>query len=256
MIDIAIEAAKAAGKRALELSASEIVYKKKNPLDILADADLEAEAIIKEIIKKNFPTHSILAEESGEDVGDVDFLWVVDPIDGTINFAKGLDEYCVSIALEHKGELVLGVIYQPVTGELYTAEKGKGAFLNGKKIGVSSEEDMIDCLLSLDNSSDANARAQMVKILEKIWGNFRQLRITGSSAISLAKVASGKLDVYFKTNFNYWDYAAGIVLVREAGGEVCDLLGNKVDRNAKSILATNGKLKDKGLGLIDYGSIK
>lgn len=242
MIDVAISAARRAGKAVLDLSSKDIHYEKKNPFDILADADLASEKIIIDILKKEFPNHSFLAEESGEDFNDRDNIWIIDPVDGTINYAKGFEEYCVPIGYEKAGELVLGVIYQPKLDRMFTAEKGKGAFLNGARITVSAEKTMLDCLLSFDNTSMVDIRRKNMRIIDGMLDKVRQIRVLGSSALALSRIAYGQFDLYFKSAFNYWDYAAAVVILEEAGGKVTDFTGNKIGKDSPNIAASNGIL--------------
>ncbi|PIO05690.1 inositol monophosphatase, partial [Candidatus Woesearchaeota archaeon CG08_land_8_20_14_0_20_43_7] len=227
--NVALMAARSAGDYLLEIIKKPIKYKMKSRFDVQAEADVGSEKIILDMIRENFPDHDILSEEAGDEKHDSDYLWVIDPIDGTINFLKQLDDYCISIALEHKGELVLGVIYQPHLKRMYVAEKGKGAYLNDQKISVSSEACLEDMILSADTTTEIEARHVIFNTLLHMADKVRHIRIYGSSALHLAKLAEGKLDLYYKgAGFNYWDFAAGIVLVREAGGIVTDLGGNDI----------------------------
>ncbi|MAF13776.1 MAG: inositol monophosphatase [Parcubacteria group bacterium] len=239
---VAVRAAKKAGAAVALMGKKKIRYKIKEKRDVLAEADLRSEKIIINEIKKNFPQHSILSEEQGETIKDSDYLWIIDPVDGTINFTRKLHAYCVSIALAYKDELILGVIYNPVIKNLYVAEKGKGAFLNGKRINVTSENKMMNMLLTLNTSRNLQVRKQNFQLLIKLSSKIGHIRMFGSVALHLAKVAAGKTDIYFNKRSNYWDYAAGIVLVREAGGMVTDFNGNEVTKSSKDIIASNGKI--------------
>lgn len=250
MRKIAIEAALKAGKLLLKLSKSDISYKMKNPLDILTEADLKSEQIIISTIKKKYPDHSFFAEESGESNLGSEYLWIIDPLDGTINYANGLEEYCISIALEKSGKLQLGVVYQPVMDRLFVAEKGKGAFLNEQSIKVSSKNKLIDSIVATDNTSKTKVRKKIISTLGDISDRVRQFRIMGSAALHLSRTSTGQIDLYFKPNFNYWDVAAGILLVQEAGGKVTDYSGRKVIRSSKSIVASNSELHKEFLEII------
>ena len=247
---VAIDAAKEAGELLLQLSKEDIKYQMKSEHDILAEGDLQSEKIIIDKIKGSFPRHSILSEEKGEEDLDKEYLWVVDPIDGTINFSRKIEEYAISIGLCHNGEIELGVIYQPVTGKLYVAEKGKGAYLNDQKITVSKETKTNNSLVATDNSSKIDARTSTFQILSKICTEVRHIRIFGSGALHLTKVAEGKLDFYYKPRCNFWDVAAGIILIQEAGGKVTDFNGNPISQASKDILASNGHLHSSALSLI------
>ena len=240
--EVAIQAIQKAGSKIRELYLGEVEFEKKNEYDILALADLESEKIIVSNIKKYFPNHSILSEEKGEEENNSEFKWIIDPLDGTINFSRGIDEFCVSIAVEQNKQLILGLIYEPLKNNLYLAEKNKGAFLNGKKLKVSSEVKVINSILTTDNSSDVETRLKNYSILSNVCADVRHIRIFGSSAFHLTKIASGKIDSYYKTKFNYWDYAAGVLLVQEAGGIVTDFQGNKISKLSKDIIASNKAL--------------
>lgn len=247
---VAVEAAREAGALALELSEHKINYQSKGMYDILAEADTKSESLIIKKIKENFPEHSILSEESGEQDGNTQFLWVIDPVDGTINYERHINEYCVSIALEQNGELVLGVIYQVATGKLFVAVIGEGTYLNDKKIDVSEEKELINTLFATENSSKTDVRREDFEILFKIREKVRGVRIFGSGALHLAAVAEGHIDFYYKTRFNYWDIAAGTVLIREAGGKVTDFEGNELTRNSKNIVVSNNILHSQVLELL------
>ncbi len=155
---VAIEAAKQAGEILLELAKTPIKYEMKNSRDIQVEADLRSEKLIISKIKAAFPAHSIFAEESGEEIHESEYLWAVDPLDGTINYARGIEEFCIPIALSQHGQTILGVIYHPVEQQLFVAEKGEGAFLNGKKLEVSNEAKLVNCLVATDNTSHLEDR--------------------------------------------------------------------------------------------------
>jgi myo-inositol-1(or 4)-monophosphatase len=214
----------------------------KRKRDILAQADLRSEKIIINEIKKAYPSHSIISEEAGEAITNSEYVWIIDPVDGTINFSRKLNEYCVSIAVSFRNQIILAVVYNPATHELYFAEKNKGAYLNNKKIRVSRETKMIGMLLATDNSGIPGIRSKNYELLAKICNEVRHVRIFGSGALHLAKVASGKVDIYYKMKFNYWDYAAGLLLVQEAGGKVTDFNGETIKKSSKDIIASNGKI--------------
>ena len=247
---VAIEAAKEAGQLALELSKKKIEYTMKGEYDILAEADLKSENLIVKKLMEAFPDHSILSEENKDVEHNSNHLWVIDPVDGTINYERKLNEYCVSIALEIDGELVLGVIYQPVYNNLFTAYKGDGAYLNGSRLSVSTEDKLIDSLFATENSSKMDVRVSDFEILLKICERIRGVRIFGSGALHLAALAQGHLDFYYKTKFNYWDIAAGTVLIREAGGKVTDFEGNELKRASNDIVCSNSILHQEVLDLL------
>jgi myo-inositol-1(or 4)-monophosphatase len=249
---LAIEAAKEAGDILLKLSEKDIKYTMKNTYDIQAEADLRSEKIIIDKIKTQYPDHDILSEEAGKDANKSKFLWIIDPIDGTINYSRHIDEYCISIALSEDGQLIMGVIYQPALDKLYVAEKGKGTFLNGVQLSVSKEEKLINSIVATDISSRVEMRKPTFAILQEFSGKVRHIRVFGSGALHLARLAEGQIDVYYKPSFNYWDYAAGIVLIEEAGGKVTDFDGNSIQESSKNILASNKLLHDEAMGIVNY----
>ena len=221
---------------------------KQNYFDVVTEADKASERLIIDSIRREFPTHSILSEESGSDtVADSEWLWVIDPLDGTTNFNQGLPVYSISIALQHNGETVVGVVYAPYLGEMFHAAKGEGAFLNGKKLHCS-ENDRLSTMVTAtgmpydrdrhpDNNLDNIARVSM---------QVRGIRRMGSAAIDLAYTAAGYFDAYWELNLNLWDIAAGALLVREAGGIVESI---RTDRN-QSIMAGSPKSLNTFRGLI------
>ena len=186
----------------------------------------------------------MLAEEDGVEPDPANpWRWIVDPLDGTINFAHGFPFWCVSIALEHRGELVVGVIHEPLTGRTFAAAKGQGADLDGRPMAVSSASGLRESLISagMPTSFEADARRQLA-LMGRLSVGTHSVRRTGSTALNLAYVAAGGLDVYYSTSIYPWDVAAGVVLVREAGGHVTAIDGGPYDMYANQILATNAKV--------------
>ena len=247
---VSIELAKEAGAIAIDLTREDIEFTSKGKYDILAEADLKSEQLIVSRLKAVFPTHSILSEEDRDVENKSPYLWVIDPVDGTINYERRINEYCVSIALEHDGELVLGVIYQPTYDMLFVAVKGEGATLNGKRLSVSKEDELINSLYATENSSKIDVRIKIFETILRICQKVRGVRIFGSGELHLATLAQGHIDFYFKPKFNYWDIAAGTVLIREAGGKVTDIAGNTLTRNSSGIVASNGILHEQVLDLL------
>lgn len=249
---VAIEAAKEAGAVLVKFSRGPIRYRMKSERDIQAEADLESEKVIKSKIKSAFPDHKILAEESGEDGVESEYLWVVDPLDGTINYARGIEEYAVSIALCRNGEIILGVIFQPALDRLLVAEKGRGAYLNGEPLTLSDEAELRNCLAATDTSSNLEARRYNFELLVKVAAAVRHVRIFGSTSLHLARIAQGQIDFYYKTRCNYWDVAAGALMVQEAGGIVTDMQGQPLTRESKTILAGTSAIHAKALNLLAF----
>lgn len=217
---------------------------KKGPVSIVTQIDKAAERKILSTILRRFPGHRILTEESRPVLGGSDYRWIIDPLDGTTNFAHKLPLCCVSIAVEERGEIILGGIHNPMTGELYFAEKGKGAFLNGKRIRVSGISKMIDSLLVTGFPYDGPERAKFyLKFFKVMMERSQGIRRLGAAALDLAYVASGKFEAFWELNLQPWDVAAGILIVTEAGGKVSNYRGEpmKVDR-PRHLLASNGRV--------------
>ena len=223
--------------------------REKRPGDLVTDADTGSQGLIAERILDAFPDHTILAEEAGL-VADPSrsWRWVVDPLDGTINFAHGFPFWAVSIALEHEGRLVVGVVHDPLAGATYSASHGRGARVNGRTASVSGADRLRDCLIAtalpVDFREDAD---RQMSLFRRFSTGTHSVRRTGSSALNLALVAAGGLDICYATFMNPWDAAAGVVLVREAGGRVTDLRGAEYDVYGEEILATNGRVHAESL---------
>jgi myo-inositol-1(or 4)-monophosphatase len=241
--EVAISAAREAGEVLREGFGWQHSVRYKGEVDIVTEVDERAERLVREILFGAFPTYGMLAEEGGWLCGqDEDIRWVVDPLDGTTNYAHGLPIFCVSIALEKAGEVVVGVVHDPMSEETYTAERGGGATLNGETIRVSDTDEPIRALIATGFPYD---RAQMPKALE-LFGRFealtRGMRRLGSTALDLCYVASGRLDGYFERGIWAWDIAAGSLILEEAGGKVTNYRGGKLDLEGREIVASNGEL--------------
>ncbi len=242
-LKVAIKAAKAAGKIILSHYGKLHYVRLKSPaLGIVTEADLQAQKKIKKIILKDFPKAKFFAEEDKVHKAR-DKAWLVDPLDGTANFHRGLPLFAVSIGLVRDRNPVLGVIYVPITKELFYAEKGKGAFLNGKRIHVSKIKNFKDTIFDVPISNRKGLRKKhsiYFKRLLKIMGT---IRITGSAAIRLAYIAAGRMDAYIEFGMHPWDWAAGAIILQEAGGKITDFKGKTFHiYRDREIVATNGKL--------------
>ncbi len=242
---IAIRAARKAGDlmlRALE-RLDHLNIEEKNPNDFVTDIDLKAEQKIVEIIQAAFPNDSFLTEEQGEIWGqDRNTVWVIDPIDGTLNFLHGFPHFAVSIAKKVNGRVEQALIYNPVSQDVFTASKGEGAALNDRRIRVSKRSSLHGSLIGANFPRPGQAPALQEKILTKLVPHIGALRRTGSTALDLAYVAAGYLDGFICDHFQEWDVAAGVLLVREAGGIVTDLTGGDKILETHSLLATHPKL--------------
>ncbi len=246
-----LSVAKAAARDAsdLILHANEIDRETSNKstiTDLVTQTDKNAERVIKDDILAKFPDHTILAEESGKTSSNSDFLWVIDPLDGTTNFVHGLSPYCVSIALLKNDKPLLSVISELPSENLFWAVKGQGAFCNGEKISVSSRKLIRDSLLitgfSYEHDSKWETNMKLFKNFTKISHGVRRI---GSAAADLCYVASGKADAFWEIGLYPWDSAAGILLVEEAGGKVSRMDGKPYNIYDKQILATNNLIHDE-----------
>jgi len=242
-LQLAKSAARQAGKELKKLFYSrQFSTKLKSKHEIITTADKIAEKLIISKIKKHFPDHDILSEEAGAKKNGSDYLWIIDPMDGTTNFFMHNPIFSVSIGLAYKGKIILGVIYAPILDELYIAEKGKGAFCNNKRIKVSTRDKIEDSFLTFcHGNKEANIK-QAIKIYNKLKLKARDFRQLGSAAIELAYVARGITECIMIPGILSWDAAAGILLVREAGGKVTDFAGKEWDLGSRDLLASNEKL--------------
>ena len=220
--------------------------------NLVTEADHAAEKAILNIIKAEFPNHYILSEEAGEIVQDSNYKWIVDPIDGTVNFAHSIPLCCVSIAIEHAGVIVMAAVYNPNLNELFFAEKGKGATLNEKGIKVSEKSSVINaCLVTGFPYTYLDTPNGPLEIFEKFIRKGVPVRRLGSAAIDLCWVAAGRFDGFYEHKLEAWDSAAGYLIVEEAGGLVTDFKGNKFSPYQPHVLATNGKIHDEMLAVIN-----
>ena len=226
--------------------------KKKGAKDLLTESDTESERLIIETIKKVFPSHGILAEESGSDNNGSECIWIIDPLDGTTNFAHNLGLFAVSIAFSINGDIAAGIVLNPITGELFTAIKGKGAELNGIPIHVSGTTSLSESLLVTGfpyNVKDIikPLTARFFNCLKASQG----IRRLGSAALDLCFVASGRFEGFWEENLKPWDTAAGLIIASEAGGKISDFSGNPYNIYKNEILATNGKIHKEMIGLLE-----
>jgi myo-inositol-1(or 4)-monophosphatase len=220
--------------------------------NLVTEADHASEKAIISVIKSAFPDHYILSEEAGELIQDSNYKWIIDPIDGTINFAHGIPLNCVSIGVEHNGEIVMAAVYNPHLHELFFAEKGKGATLNEKTIRVSEQTQTIkSCLVTGFPYTYLNMPNGPLEIFERFVRKGVPVRRLGSAAIDLCWVACGRFDGFYEHKLEAWDSAAGYLIVEEAGGKVTDHQGNKFSVYQHKVLATNGKIHDEMLDVIN-----
>jgi myo-inositol-1(or 4)-monophosphatase len=240
--EVAVEAARAAGELLRGSFGAKQTVRYKGEVDIVTEVDERAERVIRDILLSAFPTYGMLAEEGGELSGEDDARWVVDPLDGTTNFAHGLPIFSVSIALEKRGEAVLGVVHDPMRYETYVAERGEGATVNGEPISVSDTGDLIHALLVTGFPYDREQVPAALELFERFTLLSQSMRRLGSAALDLCYVASGKLDGYYERGIHAWDMAAGALIVEEAGGKVTDYRGGSLDLGSREVVASNGNL--------------
>jgi myo-inositol-1(or 4)-monophosphatase len=241
--ETAISAARGAGELLREGFGRQHSVRYKGEVDIVTEVDERAERLITEILLAAFPTYGMLAEESGRVVGqEEDIRWVVDPLDGTTNYAHGLPIFAVSIALETSGEVVLGVVHDPMNEETFTAERGKGATLNGEPISVSDTDEPIRALIATGFPYDHAKMPEALELFGRFEGLTRGMRRLGATALDLCYVASGRLDGYYERGIWAWDIAAGSLILEEAGGKVTDYRGGKLNLEGREIVASNGAL--------------
>ena len=240
----AIDTALEAGRIHRRYFRQALDVRKKGPIDLVTAADVEVEHMFRARIADRFPDHAVLGEEGGDGASATGRCrWIIDPLDGTTNFAHGLGLFCVSIALQVDDRLVLGVVYDPIGQELFTAERGSGARVNGRPLAVSSQTRLIDGLLCTGFPYTVReGRAQQVKVFEAFLTTAQAVRRLGSAALDLCYVAAGRFDGFWEQELNPWDVAAGAVIVEEAGGTVTGYDGRPLDIFARHILATNGLL--------------
>ncbi len=214
--------------------------------NLVTEVDHASEKAIIETIRKNFPEHHLLTEESGDLVQDSTYKWIIDPIDGTVNFAHRIPICCISIGLEHEGKMILGAIYNPFMNELFVAERGQGATLNDRRIRVSTKESVATaCLVTGFPYTYLDEPNGPLQVFERFIRRGIPVRRLGSAAIDLAWVAAGRFDGFFEHKLQAWDSAAGFLMVEEAGGRVTNLHGDTYSPYQPGIIASNGVLHDE-----------
>lgn len=247
VLEVCIEAARQGGDlvRSRFLTEKEVSFK--GWANIVTDVDLASEKTILGLLTAEFPQFSILSEESEPVTNDSAYTWVVDPIDGTRNFAEGIPHFCVVVALARGSNVVAGVTYDPMKDELFTAQQGRGAFLNGTPLSVSSRGAVPDSILGFDLGYVDEKAGLALDLVRFLWPRMQGMRLMGSSALGLAYAAAGRLDLYFHHQLSPWDIASGLLLVKEAGGNVVDKQGQAANLFTPSIIASSPELIGKFL---------
>jgi myo-inositol-1(or 4)-monophosphatase len=240
--DTAIEAALKAGEYLVTTFGHVRHIDFKGRRDLVTEADIKAEQIITQIIKNTFGNHAILAEEKVHITGTSDYGWIIDPIDGTTNFASQIPHFAISIGLLSNDEIILGVIYDPIKKEMFLAEKGKGASLNHEQIFVSKKTDLRASMIAVGLGYDDEKAEKSMESVARLRPIVRGIRMGGCASLDLAYVASGRFDIFFHRFLKPWDLSAGFLIVNEAGGEVIDFEERDERSNTRSIIAGNKDL--------------
>jgi fructose-1,6-bisphosphatase/inositol monophosphatase family enzyme len=273
-LEVAIDAARRAGQIIQDRFLTPKTVSFKGPSNPVTDVDLAAEQAVLGVLRAEYPEFGIISEESKPVETASPFTWVVDPLDGTRNYAAGIPHFCVVVALaqknpprppfikggiggisepQHPGEpeVVLGVTYDPVRQELFTAQRGKGAFMNGIPISVSKKSEMAEALLAFDLGYLDEAARLALDMVRALWPGLQSMRLMGSSALGLAYAAAGRVDLYFHHSLAQWDVASGLLLVREAGGLVVDRQGHPGGLHTPSVIASSPRLVERFLQATD-----
>jgi len=247
VLNFAVQTARDAGSILVDRLGRALQVSNKGDIDLVTEADLASEKLIIERIKSYYPRHAILAEESGASefvAGTGDWKWIIDPLDGTTNYAHGYPCFCVSIGLERAGALEIAAIYDPMRDEMFAAERGQGATLNGRRMRVSDVDDLNSAMLCTGFPYNVRERPNFERDFANFTMEAQAVRRDGSAAIDLAYVACGRFDGFWEDGLNAWDVAAGVLLIEEAGGLVTDFEGGKLNIYTPRVLASNGLVHD------------
>jgi myo-inositol-1(or 4)-monophosphatase len=251
-LETAVEIAREAGALLAHYYERRIGYELKGAFDLVTEADRASEKLVVERLRSRFPSHAVVGEEGFGHESASEYRWYVDPLDGTTNFAHGNPVFNVALGLERSGEGVAGVVYDPIRQEMFAAEAGSGAYLNNRRIHVSTVKTMDTGLACTGFPSRKRSNDINVHFFYQIAMASHGVRRSGAAATDLAWVASGRLDMFWEFGLKPWDMAAGVLLVKEAGGRVSDMRGGKHDVNlSPTLLATNGALHEEALTFID-----
>lgn len=251
-LKVAEEAARAGGRVVAQYFRDGVSMRSKETYNLVSDADVESEHAVVEVIRRYFPAHAVIGEESHEGRTDAEHVWIVDPLDGTNNFAHGSSHFAVSVAYYRSGEPQCGVVLNPVNDELYTAESGQGAFCNGEraKVGEQSQLDQVLVGVGFYYDRDKMMEATLAAMRDLFRRHIHGIRRFGTASIDLCYVGQGKFGAFFEYELSPWDFAAGRLFVQEAGGRVTTCTGGRLPLARTSILATNGRLHDAMLQVV------
>ena len=248
---VAVEAARRAGLLLVNQFHSEKDVRFKGRGNVITNMDKTSEKAVLDLLKLEYPDFGIISEESDPLISHSPYTWVVDPLDGSRNYASELPHYAIMIALLNDTNVVLGVTYDPVRKEMFTAEYGKGAHLNGFPISVSDHTQLLDCVLGFDLGYFDQGGANSLEVASTLWPGLQAVRAMGSGALGLAYAACGRCDIYFHPSLYPWDLASGLLLVSEAGGIVVDRKGSPANLNSLSVIASNPTLVEHFLSATD-----
>jgi myo-inositol-1(or 4)-monophosphatase len=249
LLNFAIQVARDAGGVLVDRLGRALQVSNKGAIDLVTEADLASEKLIIERIRSHYPRHGILAEESGasEDPKNperAEWKWIIDPLDGTTNYAHGYPCFCVSIGVEREGKLELGVVYDPLRNEVFAAERGRGATLNERPIRVSAVEDLGRAMVCTGFPYNVRERPDFARDFSNFTMRAQAVRRDGSAALDLAYIACGRFDGFWEDGLSPWDLAAGVLLIEEAGGKVTDFHGTALDIYTQRVLASNGLIHE------------
>ncbi|CAN5736324.1 inositol monophosphatase family protein [soil metagenome] len=256
LLSTAIRAAQAAAKLQQFYAGGDLeITTKSGETDLVTKVDKLCEARIREILLSAYPDHVVLGEEEGQPDGASRYRWIVDPVDGTTNYAQGFPFYCVSIGLELDGVMEIGVVLDGVRGELFTAVKGGGAFLNGVPIEVTQKTELIDALVATGFAYHQDTIRENIEVFARVHERVRSVRRPGAAALDLSYVACGRLDGFWELGLKPWDAAAGILLIQEAGGTITGAAGEPYSLGDRVLVASNGHLHMKLVTLMGLGEV-
>jgi myo-inositol-1(or 4)-monophosphatase len=255
LLNFAVQMARDAGRILIDRQGRSLQVSSKGDINLVTEADLAAEKFIIERIRSYYPRHAILAEESGASNGTEtgaanEWKWIIDPLDGTTNYAHGYPCFCVSIAVERAGKIEIGVVYDPMREEMFAAERGQGATLNERAIRVSEVDDLNSAMLCTGFPYDVRERPDFARHFTSFTMRAQAVRRDGSAALDLAFVACGRFDGFWEDGLNPWDTAAGLLLIEEAGGQVTDYKGAALDIYMPEVLASNGLVHEAMMGVL------
>jgi len=255
VLNFAIQTARDAGRILADRVGRSLQISNKGDIDLVTESDLASEKLIVERVRSHYPRHTILAEESGEAViagpTQSDWKWIIDPLDGTTNYAHGYPCFCVSIAVERSGQMEIGVVYDPMRDEMFAAERGQGATLNDRRIRVSNIEDLNQAMLCTGFPYDVRTRPDFARGFTNFTMHAQAVRRDGSAALDLAYVACGRFDGFWEDGLNPWDIAAGVLLIEEAGGLVTDFQSGPLNIYTPKVVASNGLIHQSMLRVLD-----